>query len=564
LSEKRTATGAALRSLTWLIILIFGIIGIIGGNMLLGEKKATFVPNLALDLSGGTQIILTPIVEEGKSVIPEQLDQAVSIIRQRVDSTGVSEAQINTSGNNIVVSIPGIPDSNTLALIKSSAKLEFRAVLAASAGSKTEIGKEGSKPIKTSSAKPTSPSDLNQISAALQKEYEKLDCSKTFREPGQIDPADKPLVTCDRYLSEKYILGPVEITGVDLAGADAGTVTGSNGVATNEWAVNLNFNGDGSEKFSKVTQRLFPLAEPQNRFAVTIDGYVITAPTTQAVITGGSAQITGSFNQASSKVLADQLKYGSLPISFAVQSQENISATLGSEQLAAGLLAGLIGLLLVVVYSVFQYRGLAVITIGSLIAAAIITYFLIALLTWRADYRLSLSGIAGLIMGIGITADSFIVYFERVKDELREGKPLFVAVESGWNRAKRTILVSGAVSLLASVILYTLTVGNVKGFAFTLGMTTVIDLTVVALFTYPAFRLITKSKFFSSGHKWSGLELRDSASFGYTGRGTFRVASTVSSGKAAQSSKEAERRQTIAERKASGEVISSTKKEEGN
>ena len=564
MSEKRTATGAALRSLTWLMVLIFGIVGIIGLGITFGEKRATYIPNLALDLSGGTQIILTPIVEEGKPVLPEQLDQAVSIIRQRVDSTGVSEAQINTSGNNIVVSIPGIPDANTLALIKSSAKLEFRVVLAASAGSKTEIGKDGSKPIKTSTAKPTSPSDLNQITAKLQKEYENLDCSTKFREPGQIDAADKPLVTCDRSLSEKYILGPVEITGVDLAGADAGTVTGANGVATNEWAVNLNFNTEGGEKFADITGRLFPLTEPQNRFAVTIDGYVITAPTTQAVITGGSAQITGSFDQASSKTLADQLKYGSLPISFAVQSQENISATLGAEQLQAGLLAGLIGVILVIIYSIFQYRGLAVITIGSLVVAAIITYVVIALLTWRMDYRLSLSGIAGLIMGIGITADSFIVYYERVKDELREGKPLWVAVESGWNRAKRTILVSGAVSLLAAVVLYILTVGNVRGFAFTLGLTTLIDLTVVFLFTYPAFRLITKSKFFMSGNKWTGLQLRESAAYGYTGRGTFRVADTVSSGKAAKASKEAERRQTIAERKAAADPIAAAKKEENN
>jgi preprotein translocase subunit SecD len=541
-----------------------GIVGVIGLGMVSGEQKATFVPNLALDLSGGTQVILTPIVEEGKEILPEQLDQAVSIIRQRVDSTGVSEAQINTSGNNIVVSIPGIPDSNTLALIKSSAKLEFRPVLVASAGSKTEIGKDGSKPIKTSTAKPTSPSDLNQITPALQKEYENLDCSTKFREPGQIDDAEKPLVTCDRSLTEKYILGPVEITGVDLEGADAGTVTGAQGVATNEWAVNLNFNAEGGKKFADVTGRLFPLTEPQNRFAVTIDGYVITAPTTQAVITGGSAQITGSFDQASSKVLADQLKYGSLPISFAVQSQENISATLGSEQLQAGLLAGLIGVILVVIYSVFQYRGLAIITIGSLVVAGILTYILIALLTWRADYRLSLSGIAGLIMGIGITADSFIVYYERVKDELREGKPLYVAVESAWNRAKRTIIVSGAVSLLASVVLYILTVGNVRGFAFTLGLTTLIDLTVVFLFTYPAFRLLTKSKFFMSGNAWTGLQLRDSAAFGYTGRGTFRVAPSVSSGKIAKSSKEAERRQTIAERKASADQNSTAKNKENN
>ena len=233
MSEKNTIARTAVKSLTWLLVLMFTIVGIIAGNMAAGEKKATFVPNLALDLSGGTQIILTPIVAAGTEVLPEQLSQAVSIIRQRVDSTGVSESQINTSGNNIVVSIPGIPDKNTLSLIKSSAKLEFRPVLQASSGTKTTVGKTGSKPIKTSGANPTNASDLNYVSAALQKQYEALDCSKAFRKPGQIDPSDKALVTCDRGLGEKYILGPVELTGSDLSDAQSGTVTGANGVSIN-------------------------------------------------------------------------------------------------------------------------------------------------------------------------------------------------------------------------------------------------------------------------------------------------------------------------------------------
>lgn len=541
---------SARRSLLWLVILTLGIPALIGANMLAGDQKTTFVPNLALDLSGGTQIILTPVVSADQQVLPEQLSQAVGIIRQRVDSTGVSEAQINTSGNNIVVSIPGIPDKNTLALIKSSAKLEFRAVLAASAGSKTQLGEAGSTPIKTSGAKPSDPSDLNWVSAALQKEYENLDCSKTFREPGQVDPEDKPLVTCARGGFEKYILGPVELTGLQLDDAEAGTVTGANGAATNEWAVNLDFNAEGGDKFGEITSRLYPLADPRNRFAVTVDGYVITAPTTQAVITGGQAQITGNYDQKSAQLLADQLKYGALPISFTVQSQENISATLGTEQLQAGLLAGLIGLLLVVGYSIFQYRALAVLTLGSLTIAALLTYLAIALLTWRQDYRLSLSGIAGLIVAIGITADSFIVYFERVRDELREGKSLPVAVEAGWARAKRTIIVSDAVSMLAAATLFFLTVGNVKGFAFTLGLTTIVDLAVVWLFTHPMFQLMAQTKYFASGGKFSGLEIRESAAYGYTGRGTFRVSSNVSKEKAASASKEAIKRKTIAERKA--------------
>lgn len=541
---------SARRSLLWLTILTLGIPALIGANMLAGDEKTTFVPNLALDLSGGTQIILTPVVSAGQQVLPEQFNQAVGIIRQRVDSTGVSEAQINTSGNNIVVSIPGIPDKNTLALIKSSAKLEFRAVLAASAGSKTQLGETGSVPIKTSSAKPTDPSDLNWVSKQLQQEYENLDCSKTFREPGQVDPEDKPLVTCARGGFEKYILGPVELTGLQLEDAEAGTVTGANGAATNEWAVNLDFNAEGGEQFGDITSRLYPLADPRNRFAVTVDGYVITAPTTQAVITGGQAQITGNYDQKSAQLLADQLKYGALPISFTVQSQENISATLGTEQLQAGLLAGLIGLLLVVGYSIFQYRALAVLTLGSLTIAALLTYLAIALLTWRQDYRLSLSGIAGLIVAIGITADSFIVYFERVRDELREGKSLPVAVEAGWARAKRTIIVSDAVSMLAAATLFVLTVGNVKGFAFTLGLTTIVDLAVVWLFTHPMFQLMAQTKYFASGAKFSGLEIRESAAYGYTGRGTFRVSSSVSKEKAASASKEATKRKTIAERKA--------------
>jgi len=564
MAAKNGITASARRYLLWLVVVVLAFPAIIGASMLSGEKKATFVPNLALDLSGGTQIILTPIVEKGKTVSAEQLNQAVGVIRQRVDSTGVSESQINTSGDNIVVSIPGNPDKNTLTLIKSSAKLEFRSVLVASAGTKTVIGKDGSKPIKTSSSKPTNASDLNYVSSAVQKAYENLDCSKAFRKPGQVDPANKPLVTCNRGGSEKYILGPVELSGADLSGADAGPLTGQNGSVTNEWAVNLKFTQSGGDKFGQITQRLFSLTDPRNRFAVTIDGYVITAPATRAVITGGTAQITGNFDSANSVTLANQLKYGSLPISFAVQSQENISATLGTAQLQAGLLAGLIGLILVVGYSIFQYRALSVLTLGSLTIAALITYLAIALLTWRMDYRLSLSGIAGLIVSIGITADSFIVYFERVRDELREGKTLQVAVEAGWNRAKRTILVSDGVSLLAAGTLFALTVGNVKGFAFTLGLTTLIDLAVVWLFTHPVFQLMAQTKYFSSGGKFSGLEIREAATFGYIGRGQFRVSEQVSSGKIAKSSKEAQRRQTIAERKAAAKDNANTAEGEDN
>jgi preprotein translocase subunit SecD len=568
LSESAVTKGARKR-LTWLGVLIVGLVAIIG----LGSATnagASFAPKLALDLQGGTQIILAPVVQEGTKVTEEQLLQAVSIIRQRVDASGVSEAQINTQGNNnIVVSIPGNPDENTLKLIRSSAKLEFRPVLATGQGLSATASNTGAEDSASASATPsTTPAattaPIAGVDDATMKLYDSLDCSQPFRAAGQVDDPTLPIVTCDTDLYGKYILGPVEVEGTDIADANAGTVTTSTGAATNTWAVNLKFTGAGTEKFAETTGRLFPLAAPQNQFAITLDGYVITAPTLQAVITGGDAQITGNFDKNSSKTLADQLKYGALPISFEVQSQENISATLGSEQLTSGLLAGAIGLLLVIIYSFFQYRGLALVTVGSLVVAAIITYLMIALLSWRQGYHLSLSGVAGLIVAIGITADSFIVYFERVRDELRDGRNLGAAVETGWKRALRTILVSDGVSLLAAVVLYTLTVGNVRGFAFTLGLTTLIDLAVVILFTHPMLELLAKTKFFSSGHPWSGFDSKALGATSYVGRGAFRVSAAVPAGKAAKASKEATKRQTLAERKAAENLAADSKSEKSN
>lgn len=561
---------SARKRLIWLAVLALGLVGIIGIGTTFNTAtgpKATFTPQLALDLQGGTQIILTPQLEDGQKVTPGQLNQAVSIIRQRVDGTGVSEASITTQGNNnIVVSIPGVPDDNTLKLIESSAKLQFRPVLATTqSGTSVSIGGDTtgasaspsatptvpqSQPIATSNAAPTDGSDLNWVSADLQAAYDALDCSKQFRSPGQVDPDDKPIITCDTSGYYKYILGPVEVQGSDISDANNGTTQTSTGASTSTWAVNLKFNDVGTKQFADVTQRLYPLSEPRNQFAVTLDGYVITAPTTNAVITNGNAQITGSFTATSSKSLADQLKYGSLPIGFTVQSNENISATLGSAQLVSGLIAGAIGLFFVILYSVFQYRGLALITIGSLIVAGGLTYILVSFLSWRQGYRLSLAGVTGLIVSIGITVDSFIVYFERVRDELREGRSLSAAVEMGWQRALRTILVSDGINLLAAAVLYLLTVGSVRGFAFTLGLTTIIDVIVVMLFTHPMLQLLSGTKFFSSGHKWSGFDVKNMAAAAYAGRGQFRVAPGLASGKAAKASKEAAKRQTIAERKA--------------
>jgi preprotein translocase subunit SecD len=548
-----TTSQSARSKLSWIGVIAAFFAGLITWGTVTGQPGASFAPELALDLQGGTQLILTPSIAEGQQASLEQLNQAVSIIRARIDGSGVGEAQVTIQGNeNIVVSIPGTPDANTLQLIKASALLEFRPVI--TFGQSTPLA-EGTEPVDLNSlsdelaVQPVNASDPAWVTERLLAEFEQFDCTSQFRSPGQVDDPNRPLVTCDDFLLYKYILGPVEVRGENITDAYAGTITTQTGANTNTWAVNLEFDPAGTEAFGYVTSRLFGLPSPQNQFAITLDGLVITAPSTNAVITNGQAQITGNFTQESATTLADQLKYGALPIGFEVQSQENISATLGDESLRSGLIAGLIGLIFVVVYMTFQYRGLATVVLGSLIVAALLVYLFIAFLSWRQGYRLSLAGVAGLIVAIGITADSFIVYFERIRDELRDGRGLEIAVEAGWKRAFRTILVSDAVSFTAAVVLYLLTSSSVRGFAFTLGLTTLIDLLIVTLFTHPLVQLLARNSFFASGSKWSGFDLSAKRA-SYRGRGEFRVSNEVSAGKVKSASKEAQKRQTIAERKA--------------
>ncbi|MDM4763239.1 protein translocase subunit SecD [Galbitalea sp. SE-J8] len=558
MAARSTPVRKAWRSLIWLAAIIAVLAGVNAYGVLV-PQESTWAPKLALDLQGGTELILAPQVEGGAAATQEQLDQAVAIIRQRVDATGVSESEINTSGNNIVVSLPGNPSETQLSQIEASAKLEFRPVLVAGDPATSSVGGDGStaspspSPSEslstTPTATPTDASDPSYVTPALQAQYDSFDCSTI--DPVALNTADpkQPIVTCDPSGSEKYVLGPVEVSGERIADASNGVVTTQTGASTGTWAVNIVFDSEGAKEFSKVTTRLYGYlnTDPtRNRFAIVLDGRVISAPSTNAVITDGKPQITGSFTEESSKALADQLKYGALPISFQVQSQDKITSTLGSTQLQSGLIAGAIGLLLVIIYSLFQYRLLGTVTIASLVVVAAITYFVILILGWRQGYRLSLAGVAGLIVSIGLTADSFIVYFERIRDELRDGRALVGAVEAGWKRALRTIFAAKSVNLLSAVILFVLAVGNVKGFALTLGVTTIIDVLVVVLFTHPVLQLLASTRFFSSGHPITGLDPNALGAV-YRGRAQFR--DPRASGRAG-AAREAERRQTIAERKA--------------
>ena len=568
---RTTTERKAIRSLVWLLVIIIALIAANGASVLFNNGQWT--PKLALDLEGGTQITLSPQLSTGEAVTAEQLERAVAIIRQRVDASGVSEAEINTQGNqNIVVSIPGEPDDETRERISSSAKLEFRPVLLADLPSADTIDEpgtegEGTDPSASPSADPgaapsdapsaeptpsvapTDASDLAWITPELQEQFDSFDCASLSAVGANVAPTDEPLITCEQDGSIKYILGPVEVEGERISDARAGLITSSTGVTTNEWGVFIEFDGEGTTQFRAVTERLVTFTDVRNQFAIVLDGSVISAPRTNVAITDGRPQISGNFTEESALTLADQLKFGALPIGFEIQSSENISATLGVSQLQSGIIAGIVGLILVAFYAFFQYRALGGVVLASLVVAGVITYLIITYLSNQQGFRLSLAGVAGLVISIGVIADSFIVYFERIRDELRDGRSVDGSVEAGWKRAWRTILISDVINFLAAVVLFVLAVGNVRGFAFTLGITTIVDLIVVALFTHPLMQLLARTRFFGSGHPLSGLDPQALGAV-YRGRAQFRAPVGVTSTKVASSSREAQRRQTIAERKA--------------
>jgi preprotein translocase subunit SecD len=339
----------------------------------------------------------------------------------------------------------------------------------------------------------------------LQQAAIMLDCSKPDPLRGN-DDLDKPLVTCGEKGTYKYILAPVNPPKEDtqtkpddystysrLSGEDINNAAANKNPNGTGYVVNLDFKSDGGSKWGKFTS-----ANVQQAVAVVLDGEVMSAPTIQSAITGGSTEISGKFTLKEAQSLANTLKYGALPLSFDASEAQTISPTLGLQSLKAGLIAGGIGLALVFVYCMFYYRLLGIMTILSLGLSGVIVYGVLVLLGRWIGFTLDLAGIAGFIVAIGITADSFIVFFERLKDEVREGRTFRSAVPRAWVRSRRTILSADAVSFIAAAVLYVIAVGQVKGFAFTLGMSTVLDLVVVFLVTHPLVALASKSKFLSN------------------------------------------------------------------
>ena len=642
------------RLLTLLLAIVVGYSALAFGT---ATHRTTMTPGLALDLEGGTQIILTPTTSDGSEITNENVNEAIGVIRQRVDASGVSEAQISRQGGqNIVVSLPGTPSPETLELVRTSAVLYFRPVIrviqgsaaalaqvrnqiaqqaaSASAGAPAtapeqatapaaeptadqagsegegaegaaeratdQAGAEGAQEGASAAPTPaptalttvtpeevaTSMADVNGdgaigsdplpatsqdnssdswITEQLLYDAYMTDCKAPGNLTGQAQDPSAAVISCAKDGSgATYILGPADIAGTDIANANAGLETTDQGTTTNNWVVSLEFDKEGTAAFAEVSKRLLAYRDKaaaagsnQNgvqstdsqkaQFAIVLDGLTIMAsgfnPSVVSPITDGRVQITGGFTQAQAKTLANQLSFGSLPLTFTVQSEQQISATLGTEQLRNGLIAGLVGFLLIIAYLLWQYRGLAVVAVASLIAAAASTYLVIALLSWSMGYRLSLAGVAGLIISIGITMASFIIYFERVRDEVRHGRTLVAAVDEGWTHARRTIIVSDAVNLVAAVVLYFLAVGGVQGFAFTLGVTTVVDLAIIILFTHPMMVQILRIRFFGEGHRLSGLdpEHLGARSLAAYGRGRQAAADAVVGSLARRKARAAER-----------------------
>ncbi|BAH55122.1 protein translocase subunit SecD [Rhodococcus opacus] len=496
-----------------------------------GDKSAT--PKLGIDLQGGTRVTLTARTPDGSKPTPDSLRQAQEIIETRVNGLGVSGSEVVIDGDNLVITVPG-DDSAQARSLGQTARLYVRPVqtsqAAAAAGTQAPAAGEtpaqapagtetpapqnrpfpaqdpstSPEPAPTAEPAPADESGTETAQAAdeiaaaratrqstdpavQQQAMATLDCSVPDPLRGNDDPA-LPLVACSTDGQAVYLLDPAIIDGQEIADATSGYNS-----QQSRHEVSLTFKSEGSNTWATFTSQNIG-----KQAAFTLDSKVVSAPVVQgATPAGSSTSITGSFTADSAKELANTLKYGSLPLSFAASEAETVSATLGLASLEAGLIAGLVGLVLVLLYCLLYYRMLGVLTALSLVLSGVMVYAIMVLLGRYINFTLDLAGIAGLIIGIGMTADSFVVFFERIKDEMREGRSFRSAVPRGWARARRTILSGNAVSFIAAAVLYVLAVGQVRGFAFTLGLTTILDVVVVFLVTWPLVHLASKSPFWS-------------------------------------------------------------------
>jgi len=426
---------------------------VVGFGALAATVAFGSTPHLGLDLQGGASVVLAP-KNKAKS---KDLKTSIEIIRNRVDALGVAEPDITQQGNNIVIELPGVKNQQrALQLVGRTAQLLFRPV-------------------------------LNQLPYTTNPGPDQPHITS----PDQDDP-NATVFLPDKDKRVTYQLGPAQLTGKALASADAVIDQ------TGQWKVDFTTTGKGSGEWDAVAQKNY-----QKQVAIDLDGVVQSAPQINAQQFNGRGEITGNFTQTDAKNLALVLKYGALPVQLVPQTVETVSATLGKDSLSAGLVAGAVGIGLVALYMVLYYRALGfVVWIGIALSGAML-YSLISYLG-KSGLALSLSGVTGIIVSVGVTVDSYIVYFERLKDEIRSGKTIRSSVDRGFKRAYRTILAADLVSIFAAGTLYLLSVGAVRGFAFFLGLSTLLDLFTAYFFTRPVVVLLGRSRFFTEA-RWVGV-----------------------------------------------------------
>ncbi len=485
------------------LVLLLVVIGIMFAIM---AGTRTWTPRLGLDLQGGMTITLNAT----NSTVPaDSLELAKDIIQQRVDGLGVGEATVATQGDRyIVVSAPNVQRDDLVELVGATAELAFRPVLSVAPGTAPIPEEEDSEGPGLPTAPPAPEENeggeklsVDEVLAYQATEADLAGFAEYSCGDEVADALDQAFYACDEQGLQKFLLAPVAITGQQLDSA-------SSGIPQGQFApvVSLTLDSDSAADWLELTSALSTRQSPQDQFAVVLDGVVQSNASVENPIPGGRAQISGNFTDASAAALANVLEFGALPLTFEPSQVESVSPTLGGEQLRVGIIAGIIGLIIVLGYCFVYYRGLGIVVLGSLVMAAVSTYAAMVLLGSAVGFTLNLPAIAGAIVAIGITADSFVIYFERIRDEIREGRSLSSAIQTGWVRARSTIVVADIVSLLSAVVLFVLAVGGVKGFAFMLGLTTLIDLAMIFFFTHPLMQLLVRTKFFGQGHKLSGLD----------------------------------------------------------
>ncbi len=504
-------------------VIVIMLISVLGNETLSpGKWHQQFKVALGLDLSSGTEVVLKADTHDGNPPASGEMQQAISVLQSRVNGTGNSGAQVQQQGSDMInVTVPGKPSYNVVNLVSHASQMSVRPVYLET-------------PYVPPSAARTNPvthGDSTLVNAATRKLFDKEVC-QPGRNANTVNPSWQKtvgyslqgdqwadlkgqIVSCDSS-GTKYVLGQAVYAGSDITSVSTGLQQNSA-----QWVVDLSLNAGAASKFATLTTNQYNSYnagfqsgdqddQALDSTAVVLDGNVTSAEVTAQPITAGNVRITGGgstgFTQAQATSLADALKYGSLPLDFQPLTENTVSALLGHSSLVGGLIAGIIGLALVTIYLFAYYRGLGVVAVSSLLLAALLAYLSVVLLSRYQNFTMSLPAIAGLVVAIGITADSFIVYFERLRDAIRDGKTLRPAAESGWKRARRTILLSDTVSFLAAALLYHFAVGDVQGFAYTLGLTTLIDVLVVFLFTKPMVTLLAGTRFYGGGHRWSGLD----------------------------------------------------------